>query len=268
MKVAFFGTPQFAVICLEELLKSKNEVVCVVTQPDRPSGRNKKVEYSAVKEFALKNNVPVLQPERISRELELLEPYKPDIIVTVAFGQMLKQNLLDKYRVINVHPSMLPKYRGSSPIQWALINGEVKTGVTIMQTDIGMDTGDILLQESTNIEPNETAGELGIRLASVGSRLLVKVLDGDEKRVPQNHAEATEFPMLSKEMAQIDWNWSPQKIHNFVRGLNPWPIAWYEDGIRVHRTEIVNGELRILQIQPPGKRVMSYKEFINGNRGV
>jgi len=276
MKVAFFGTPDFAIPSLRALFECKeHEVVCVVCQPDKPSGRGMDTIFSPVKKFATQHNIPVLQPEKISKEVELLDKHKPDIIVTCAFGQILRQNVLDycKHGVINVHASLLPKYRGSSPIQWTIINGETQTGITIMQTDIGMDTGDILYQVPCDIGETETAGELFNRLSVMGAEALLHTLDVISRNEaiprPQNHAEATHFPMLKKESGRIDFNKSPKEIVNFVRGMNPWPCAYFKSNlgdIRVHKAGVSNGKLRFEIIQMAGGKPMTYKEFTNGRK--
>ena len=291
MKIAFFGTPEFAVPSLLAVLGSRHEVVCVVAQPDKPSGRGGgSVVVGAVKRCAMERGVAVLQPEKISKEVEILGAYKPNIIVTCAFGQILKQNVLDypKHGVINVHASLLPKYRGSSPIQWAIINGETKTGVTIMQTDIGLDTGDIILMRELGIGKCETAGELFPRLAELGARALIEALDiienGTAVRTPQNHDDATKFPMLNKDMAQLDFNKTAVELVNFVRGLNPWPVAWVGFGgetLRVFRASAMengytnarellfpcaDGVLRVDELQPPNKKRMTARDYLNGRR--
>ena len=245
MKVAFFGTPDFAIPSLKALADNgRHRVVCAVCQPDKPSGRGGEITPCAVKKFAADHKIPVLQPARISNEVYLLDKYAPDVIVTCAFGQILKQNVLDycKHGVINVHASLLPKYRGSSPIQWAIINGERQTGVTIMQTDAGLDTGDIILQAPAKINDGETAGELFTRLSVLGAEALLKVLDqiekGIAKNTPQNNLEATIFPMLAKEDGRIHWTQHAVVIANLVHGLNPWPVAFFMSGdvvVRVHR---------------------------------
>jgi methionyl-tRNA formyltransferase len=281
MKVAFFGTPEFAMPSLRALTESRlHKVVCVVTQPDRPGGRGLEKVFLPVKKFAVEHNIPVFQPEKISEEITnvldaLPKGGKPDIIVTCAFGQMLRASVLEacRYGVINVHASLLPKYRGSSPIQWALINGEKETGVTIMQTDIGMDTGDILYQETCGICEEETAGELSARLALLGAGALLKTLnrieDGTVTRKPQNHTEASTFPMLKKKDGLIDFNKTPAQIVNFVRGLNPRPIAYFKSNlgdIRVYKASVRDGKVQFDVIQAPGGRVMPYKDLTNGRK--
>jgi len=283
MKIAFFGTPDFAIPSLEALLQSPHEIVCIVTQPDKPQGRGMHIAYSAAKKFGNAHQIPVLQPERISREVTILDPYKPDIIVTCAFGQILKQNVLDycKYGVINVHGSLLPKYRGSSPIQWAVINGEKVTGVTIMHTDAGLDTGDIILRESIEIKDNETAGELFERISHLGAEVLLRALtkleNGTAPRISQNSTgqEPSKFPCLSKETARIDFAVkSAEEAVNFVRGLNPWPVAWFEhDGqvIRVYKASVVfepRGIVSDLRSGLPGSVfIIKDKLFVNCVKG-
>lgn len=285
MKVAFFGTPSFAIPSLESLVKSvRHRVVCIVCQPDKPSGRGGQMIFGPVKQFGLDNGIPVMQPEKISSEVELLDAYKPDVIVTCAYGQILRQNVLDycKHGVINVHASLLPKYRGSSPIQWAVINGERVSGVTIMQTDIGLDTGDIILAEETEVGENETAGDLFNRLSVLGASTLLKALDqieaGTVIKLPQDYEKATSFPMLSKEKAKIDFEKTAVEICNFVRGMNPWPVAWFEhqgEIVRVFKASVGQGDfslpckdgfLSLDIIQMPGGKVLPAKDYINGRK--
>ena len=311
MKIAFFGTPDFAVPSLTALVKSKeHKIVCIVAQPDKPQGRGGKVIFGATKNFGLEHSIPVLQPERISNELSILDKYKPDVIVTCAFGQMLKQNVLDycKHGVINVHASLLPKYRGSSPIQWSIVKGETKTGITIMQTDIGMDTGDIILQMPLDIGDTDTAGDLFAALGSLGGVALIKALsqieDGTAKRTKQCETgiEATKYPMIEREHARIDWNLSATEINDMVRGFNPWPVAFFtheksnqdvkiykatpmdlleDDFFKTVRTDKIGkiyidknkkqifvvclgGILRIDELQIPGGKRISARDFLNG----
>jgi len=276
MKIAFFGTPSFALPSLEALVNSHHKVVAVVTQPDKPVGRSDKLVHSPVKKLALEHKIPVLQPKRISKELDLLDKYKPDIIVTCAFGQMLRQNVLDycTFGVINVHASLLPKYRGASPIQSAIINGETKTGVTIMQTDIGMDTGDIILVKETNIGPDETAGELFERLSVIGAQVLLDALtqieQGAATHIPQDNTLATHFPMLEKQNGKIDFTKTALAIINQIRGMNPWPIAYFTykgENIRVYKAiEItsdgdvdLSSKQSIIDEYPPGHIICADK---------
>lgn len=230
MRIVFLGTPEFGVPSLEALIREGHEVVAVFTQPDRPKGRGKKLECCPVKVCAMQHEIPVYQPLKIRLEsVDDLKALAPDVCVTAAFGQILSQEILDIPRIgtVNVHSSLLPEYRGSSPINWAIICGEEKTGVTTMMTDKGMDTGDILLQREVEILPGETAGELTIRLANIGAELLVETLRqleaGTCPRKPQDHEKSSYYPMLKKEMGLIDWKMSAAEIICRVRGLSPWP---------------------------------------------
>lgn len=230
MRIVFLGTPEFGVPSLEALIREGHDVVGVFTQPDRPKGRGKKMECCPVKVCAMAHDIPVYQPVKIRLEsVEDLKALAPDLCVTAAFGQILSQEILDIPRIgtVNVHSSLLPKYRGSSPINWAIICGENITGVTTMMTDKGMDTGDILLQREVEILPQETAGELTIRLADVGAELLVETIRLLEKgqcpRKPQDHEKMSYYPMLKKEMGLIDWQLSAKEICCRIRGLSPWP---------------------------------------------
>ena len=229
MKVVFMGTPDFSVKSLEKLYTNGIEVCAVVTTPDRKSGRGMKTIPSPVKEYAIKNNIKIFQPEKISKNTEFkdeIRKMEPDLVCVVSYGVILPKSFLEipKYGCINVHPSLLPKYRGSAPIQWAVLNGDEKTGVTIMYLNEQMDAGDIIVQKEVEIGENETTGELWERLGSLGADLLLesvnKVSKGTVKRIPQE-GEVTFAPMLTKEMARIDWSKSTNEIKNLVRGLNP-----------------------------------------------
>lgn len=233
MRVVFLGTPDFSVKPLEAINASKHQIVAVVTQPDRPVGRKAIVTPCAVKLCAQNLGLPVYSYEKIRLEgVEDLKALNPDIMVTCAFGQILSQEILDiaKYGVINVHASLLPKYRGSAPIQYSIINGDKVTGVTVMQTSVGVDTGDILMQESLEIGDDETAGELFDRLSVLGAKTIVDALDkienGELKAIPQDESKATHVKMLSKKDGVIDFSKSALEIKNLIRGLNPWPIAF------------------------------------------
>ncbi len=242
MKVVFMGTPDFAVPSLDILIKEGYEVEAVVTQPDKPKGRGKKITPPPVKLRALQDNIPVLQPERIKTpEFESqIKQYSPDLIVVVAYGKILPRNILDipALGCINVHASLLPRYRGAAPINWAIINGEEVTGVTTMLMDAGMDTGDILLMDEIGIDPDMTAGELHDILAEIGARLLSQTLEklrkGELKPVKQDDSKASYAPMLDKDLGRINWEEPAIKIHNLVRGTNPWPCAFtYYKGKRM-----------------------------------
>lgn len=227
LNIIFMGTPDFAKESLEAIYNAGYNIMSVVTNPDRPSGRGMKLTMSPVKEFATEKNIPVMQPEKIRDIKEELITQKPDLFCVVAYGKILPKEILDipKLGSINVHGSLLPKYRGAAPIQWAVINGEKKTGITTMYMDEGMDTGDMILQEEVSIGENETTGELWNKLSKVGANLLVKTIrqieDGKANRKKQG-ADFTMAPMLSKENAKIDWkNKTCDEIKNLIRGLNP-----------------------------------------------
>lgn len=249
MNIVFFGTPDFAVPTLEKLISSHHNVIAVVTQPDKPVGRNGKVVFSPVKQLALKHNIKVLQYEKIRRDgVTELKNLNADVFVTAAYGQILSKEILEasKHGVFNVHGSLLPKYRGAAPIQWAVINGEKTTGITILKSDVGMDDGDIILKRPVEILPNETAGELFDRLKIVGAECLIEALtmleNGTITYTPQNHNEATVCKMLKKEMSKIDFNKTSTQVKNLVLGLNPWPICEInaiEGRFKVYRAEVV-----------------------------
>lgn len=233
MRVVFMGTPDFAVSSLEHLIADGHEVVGVFTQPDKPRGRHQVMTAPPVKECALIHEIPVYQPESLKNgeAMPILDELRPDIIVVAAYGQILRSDVLEypKYGCINVHASLLPKYRGAAPINWVIVNGETETGVTIMQMGEGLDTGDMLLSSSLLIEEDETAGELFDRLAVLGGNLLSEALEkieaGTIVPVPQDDSQSCYAKMLSKKDSTIDWNRSAAEIHNQVRGLSPWPTA-------------------------------------------
>lgn len=228
------GTSEFAVPSLEKLIAERFELVGVVTQPDRPSGRGKRLAPTPVKVVAAAHNIPIYQPERVRHRdsVRALRELQPDVIVVVAFGQILPKSILElpPYGCLNVHPSCLPKYRGAAPIQWALINGETETGVTIMLLDEGEDTGDIILQDSLPIDASDNAATLSARLANLAPTLLLQALghisDGPPPHHPQDHPRATHAPRLTKEIGLINWNQSADKIRNLVRGVSVWPGAY------------------------------------------
>ncbi|SHH41288.1 methionyl-tRNA formyltransferase [Clostridium collagenovorans DSM 3089] len=300
MKIVFMGTPDFSVPTLEKLIDN-TEVVGVLTQPDKPKGRGKKMSISPVKEVALQHNIPVYQPIRLRKDTELIEKLRelaPDFIVVVAFGQILSQEVLDipKYGCINLHASLLPKYRGAAPLNWAIIRGEKVSGNTTMLMDAGLDTGDMLLKQEVEITENMTAGDLHDILCAQGADLLLETLhklkDGEIKGIKQGEAESEYASMLNKDIAKINWNSTSGDIHNFVRGLNPWPIAHtsYKDmTIKIYETRltekdsnkepgtIVNvskegmmvststKDILVKTIQVPGKKTMNVGDYIRGN---
>ena len=253
MRVVFMGTPDIAATCLKKILADGFEVVGVYTQPDRPKGRGMKLVASPVKEVALAAGIPVFQPETFREEetVEALRELKPDICAVVAYGRILPQKVLDvpTFGCINIHASVLPKYRGSAPYQWAVLDGLPETGVTAMYLCREMDAGDIIDVSKTPIGENETAGELLDRLAVLGAELLSKTLSRFEKEgkvpgVPQNPDAVSYAPMLDKTMCPIDWNKTAQQVHNHVRGLHPWPVATFVlqgKTFKVHATRVVSG---------------------------
>ena len=234
MRVVFMGTPEFAATPLENMIKENIDVIAVVTQPDRPVGRKRIITPPPVKEVAMKYDIPVYQPEKVRNEdfIKVLDSLKPDLITVVAFGQILPRKVLEipKIGCINVHASLLPKYRGAAPVQWAIINGEKVTGVTTMWMDEGLDTGDIFLQESIEIRDDWTSLDLFKELSVLGGQLLLTTLDyiksGNIIRLPQDHEKATYAPMLKKEIGEIDWSKSAEDIFNLIRGTYPWPCAY------------------------------------------
>jgi methionyl-tRNA formyltransferase len=297
MVLIFLGTPTFAVPTLERIAAEGHRVLAVFTQPDRPKGRGGQVSQSPVKEAALRLGLPVHQPERIRRPeiAEQLKELNPDAMVVVGYGQIIPQGVIDIPRlgIINVHASLLPKYRGAAPIQWAIANGETRTGVTTMRIDSGLDTGDMLLKWETEIGPEEDALDLGHRLAAAGAELLVETLRDNPTPVKQNPDEATYAPILRKEDGLIDWNWPASKIFNRVRGLLPWPGAYSlfrgrmfhiwasrvsNDGLsgepgrmipQKKRLLIACGESTVLEpieVQVEGRKRMSAEAFLNGHQ--
>ena len=234
MRVVFMGTPDFARTALEALIKAGHKIVLVVTQPDKPKGRSGKLQISDVKDCAIKNGIEVFQPEKIKEEssVSFLKSIDADIYVVAAFGQIISKEILDipRYGCINIHASLLPKYRGAAPIQQAILDGEKVTGVTIQQMNTGVDTGDILLQREYAISDDETGGSLFDRLSILGADLVIEALDLIEKGKiiprPQDESKATHCGKIKKDMGLIDWSWSAEKIERYIRGLNPWPSAY------------------------------------------
>ena len=301
MKVIFMGTPEFSVGTLEALIDAGHEVVLAVTQPDKPKGRGGKMQYTPVKEAALKHGIPVYQPKKIREEacIEELRTYQADIMVVIAFGQILPQEILDMtpYGCINVHESLLPKYRGAAPIQWAVINGEKVSGVTTMQMDAGLDTGDMLLTTEVVLDENETGGSLHDKLAAAGASLCVETLKGLEAHTihPEKQGESpTEYArMLDKSLGNIDWSRTAEEIERLIRGLNPWPSAytgWNGKTMKIWEAEVApqgetavqepgtvvrvekngflvqtgSGLLKVCTLQIPGKKRMDAGAFLRG----
>ena len=252
MRVVFMGTPDIAATCLKRILDDGSDVVAVYTQPDRPKGRGMKMTFSPVKEVALAAGIPVYQPENFKEEetVQTLADLQPDIVAVVAYGRILPQSVLDipKFGCINIHASLLPKYRGSAPYQWAVLDGLKETGVTAMYLVREMDAGDIIDVSKTEIGPDETAGELLDRLAVLGAELLVKTLDkiekGEATATPQDPELVSYAPMLDKTMCPIDWTKTAQQVHDHVRGLHPWPVATANlagTNFKIHATATVEG---------------------------
>ena len=274
MRVIFMGTPSLAVPILRAIHKSNHEVSGVVTQPDRPRGRGRKVGISSVKELAMELRLPVMQPETTKDEAFIAEVKRmsPDLIVVAAYGRILTRDLLDIPRLgcINVNASLLPKYRGAAPIQWAITSGEKRTGITIIKMDEGMDTGDILLAQEVKIGADDTAQSLHDTLAQVGANLVTEAMDqlnrGTLRPIPQDHREATYAPLLKKEDGLIDWSQDAHDIFNRIRGFNPWPGAFtYLKGLRLKilSAKIITEEVR----ERPGKVVQSGSEGVKVTTG-
>ena len=296
MKIVFMGTPDFSVPALEEIAKH-HEVVAVVTQKDKPKGRGQEMAFTPVKESAVKLNIPVLQPEKVKdgEFVETLRELNPDAIVVIAFGQILSKDILDlpKYGCINVHASLLPKYRGAAPIQWAVIDGEEKSGVCTMKMDEGLDTGDIIDCEEIELDAKETGGSLFDKLAVLGGELILKTLDklefGNAHFVKQNDDESTYAKKMTKDLGEIDFTKDAVSIERLIRGLNPWPSAFtHLDGkvLKIWDADVVEGEgepgevisedktsfvvatkdgaLKINELQLEGKKRMKTSDFLNG----
>lgn len=300
MKILFMGTPDIASGCLEKLIEKKYDVIGVVTQPDKQVGRGKKIVFSPVKQVAIENNLPVYQPVKAKEEsfVKEIKDLNPDVIVVVAYGQLLSKEFLNipKYGCVNVHVSLLPKYRGAAPINWVIINGEEKTGVSTMFMDEGLDSGDIILQSEFKLDDEITAGELHDWMTLEGSKVLCETLDlikeGKAPRTPQNHDEFSYAPIMDKNLGHVDFSKTAREIHNLVRGVNPWPSAYttYMDKkMKVWKTKVLDEKstkqpgtilkvdkegikvstkdkvILITEIQMPNKKRMEVKEFIKGN---
>ena len=309
MKIIFFGTPDFAAGALQALLDSGHTVTAVVTQPDKAKGRSKTPVYSPVKECAVKAGIPVLQPTRVKSpdSVEALRAYEADVFIVAAFGQILSKEILDmpRFGCLNIHASLLPAYRGASPIQWAVINGEEKTGVTIMQMDEGVDTGDILYQKEIKLDEKETGESLFEKLAVLGAEAIIEALTllsaGKLVRAAQCEEKATHTGMIHKDMGEIDWSMSAEKLERLVRGLNSWPSAftfWEGKQLKIWESDVCKdgelseeaeyekkaaagtvikveknrfavkcgeGALWILSLQLEGKKRMSTLDFLLGN---
>lgn len=278
VKIIFIGTPEFGAIILEKLMANGYSPVAVITASDKPAGRKQIITPPPTKISAQKYNIPVLQPEILANYKLEITNYKPDLIVVAAYGQILPQEILEipKHGCLNVHPSLLPKYRGATPIQSAILNGDKETGVTIMLMDEGMDTGPILTQRKTIIGPQETAKQLHDRLAQLGSELLIDVIpdwvNGKIEPILQNEKEATYTKILTRNDGEIDWEKSPQEIDRQVRAYNPWPgtFAFWKRKkktiqLKILQTGLEKNKLIIKTVQPEGKKPMSFQDFLRGN---
>ncbi len=299
MRIVFMGTPEFAVPCLQKLIDCGHEVTGIFTQPDKPQGRNMILTPPPVKQLALKYNIPVYQPTKMrdGTALEMLKEANPELVIVVAYGKILPSEILDlpEYGCINIHASLLPELRGAAPIQWSVINGLKKTGVTSMQMDEGLDTGDMLIKSEIEIGENDTAGELHDKLSVLGAEVLEKtielLLDGKLNPIKQEHDKFTYAPMLSKDLSPIDWNFTAREVHNKIRGLCPWPSATAiinGKKVKIHQSILVDckgtsaGEIvesgkhlivscgdgkciEILNLQAEGKKAMSAADFMRGN---
>lgn len=297
MKIVFMGTPEFAEASLQKLLETDHQIVGVFTQPDKPKGRGYKLVAPPVKELALAHNIPVFQPQKMrdGTALEILQELQPDLIAVVAYGKILPKEILElpRYGCINVHGSLLPKYRGAGPIQWSVINGESVTGVTTMYMGEGLDTGDMILKKETPIGENETYGELHDRLKEIGAQALVETIElieqGKAPREVQDDSLSSYAPMLDKQIARLDFTKDAQTLHNLIRGLSPWPVAHTTvDGklLKVHRAvladgkgqpgEVINskkfivackeGALELLEVQLEGGKRMKGEDFLRGRK--
>ncbi|MCD7866482.1 MAG: methionyl-tRNA formyltransferase [Clostridiales bacterium] len=300
MKIIFMGTPDFSVGTLEALIAAGHEIVLAVTQPDKPKGRGKAMQFPPVKEAALAHGIEVFQPCRVREPecIEHLRTFQADIIVVVAFGQILPKEILTMppYGCVNVHASLLPKYRGAAPIQWAVINGDAVSGVTTMRMDEGLDTGDMIMREEVVLNPKETGGSLFDKLSVVGADLCVRTLsaiaDGSAVFTPQDHKAATKVGMIRKQFGRIDWTLPARQLECLIRGLNPWPSAytkWNGKTLKIWDADVLpegsnfapgcvvnvtkdavqvqtgDGILVLKEIQLEGKKRMACDAFLRGN---
>lgn len=297
LKIVYMGTPDFSVGPLDELIKNKYNVIAVVTQPDKEVGRKKEIKFSPVKEYALSNNIKVLQPQKIRNDYKEIIDLTPDIIITCAYGQIIPKELLTypKYKCINIHASLLPKLRGGAPIHKAIINGYDKTGITIMYMDEKMDSGDIIYQEEIKIEDSDNVGTLFDKLSILGSKMIIKILpdiiSDNINPIKQNENEVTYAYNISREEEKLDFNKTSREVFNQIRGLNPWPASYttlddkkvkiyeskignsdkksipgeiiniYKEGIGV---KTIDGEIIIYELQFEGKKRVFVKDYLNG----
>ena len=299
MRLIFMGTPEFSAPAIDALLEAGHEIAAVFSQPDKPKGRGYNLTPPPVKVKALEHGIPVYQPTTMKdgEALQIFKDISPDVAVVIAYGKILPKEILEapKYGCINVHASLLPKYRGAAPIQWSVIDGESKTGVTTMQMDVGLDTGDMLMKCETAIDPDETAGQLHDRLSLMGAKLIVDTLAALEQGAltpqKQDDSESCYAKMLTKELCAVDWHKSAKEIHNQIRGLSPWPVATAVlEGkkLKLHRSAIAaqgsetaacgeiisldpltvqcgEGAVALLEIQAEGKKRMNAQDYLRGH---
>lgn len=299
MKIIFMGTPEFAVASLQALIDSEHDVIAVVAQPDKPKGRGRNLAPPPTKILAEQHNIAVLQPEKIRTEefLSQLQDFSPDLICVTAYGKILPKSILDlpRHGCINVHASLLPKYRGAAPINWSIVKGETETGVTTMLMDEGMDTGDMLLKKAIRIEDEDDAGSLSEKLSQLGGSLLLETIsqlqEGKLTPVKQDESEATYAPMLKKSDGEIDWGKPAQEIWNLIRGMNPWPGTFTKlenKSLKIYKSKLADGQgspgevldsdpgtlrvstgegtLEILELQVEGSKRMDTKSFLAGRK--
>lgn len=296
------GTPDFAVPSLVGLINSKHHVMAVVTQPDKPKGRGKKIQYPPVKEVAIEHNIKVYQPEKVKNPnfIQAIKSLNPDVMIVIAYGKILPKEILTipKKGCINIHASLLPAYRGAAPINWAIIKGEKKTGITTMYMDEGLDTGDMILKREIEILENVTAGELHDQLSELGKEVVLdtlKLIEEDQApRIPQDHSQYSYAPMLDKKLGEIDWNQSARDIVNLIRGVNPWPGAYTffcNEKMKIWKAKVYEGKetqcnpgtlvnyipnvgfiiktgdgwIAIEQIQMPNNKKMDVDSYIHGH---
>lgn len=300
MNIVFLGTPEFAVPALKKL-KSFHKIVAVISQPDREKDRKGNLIFTPVKQFAINHNLPLFQFEKIKQNIDVLKAFNTDVFITCAYGQILNREILDipKFGVLNIHASILPKYRGAAPIQWALINGEIETGVTIVKTSLGIDCGDIILTKVTKIEKGENAEQLTSRLSEIGADTITEALDlitnKNFKTTPQNEKEASHYPILKKSDGKIDFSKPAEKIYNLIKGVYVWPTAYTTlngQTLKIFDTEILDnkdtnkdygtvissdskyglivacgqGSLKIKTLQMQNSKKIETAEFLKGNK--
>ncbi len=302
MKIIILGSNEFSIPTIEKLRQRGDEILGVICPPDKPNKRGKKIEYSFLKKFCLSENINIYQFNSIRNDgVEVLKTLKPDLMIIISYGQIISKDIIDipKYKIINIHPSLLPKYRGPSPIISSIINGDYETGVTIMKINEKLDAGEILMQQAVKIEKEETGGELSKKLFEIGSELIIQVMDlienGKVIEQLQNDADATYTKIIKKEDCFIDFNKSAEEIHNFIRALNPSPVAKFNlnnEIIKVYKSEVVlnnnidvkagdiisfnikegiiikcgENAIKLLTIQAPGGKILDYKSFLNGRK--